>query len=397
MTRTNDSSPSSWWPTALAGLCATLIGLGLGRFSYVALLPSLIDAHWASPAGAAQLAAANLIGYMAGALTGHRIALKAGSANTIRGAMLTVLLSMLACSVNMGLEWLWFWRLAAGAAGGMLMILAVPYVASRVPAAVRGKTAGVVFAGIGGGIILSGFVAPLLGAEHLSATWLVLSACVALALAFAWPQFNEAQTPPSPEAGGGLMPRGALLALLCAYVLDAVGYLPHTVFWVEYLVHGLGRPLSTGGIFWAVFGVGAVIGPLLSGFAADRFGCRKTLTAGFALKALAVGLPLVSTSVFALFVSSLVVGALTPGLVAVVSGRVIEIVGPAAQQRNWALLTFVYAGMQALGGYAMATLYVATHSFNTLFAIGAVTLGVGACIVGLGAEKLKGQGAGLAR
>jgi hypothetical protein len=81
----------------------------------------------------------------------------------------------------------------------------------------------------------------------------------------------------------------------------------------------------------------------------------------------------------------------------VVSGRVIEIVGSAAQQRNWALLTFVYAGMQALGGYAMATLYAATHSFNTLFAIGAVALGLGACIVGLGAEKLKGHGAGLAQ
>ncbi|MES2537679.1 MAG: YbfB/YjiJ family MFS transporter [Pseudomonadota bacterium] len=397
MNRSNDASPSSWWPTALAGFCATLIGLGLGRFSYVALLPLLIDAQWTSTAGAAQLAAANLIGYMIGALGGHRLALKTGAACTIRGALVTVLLSMLSCSVNLGLEWLWFWRLAAGIAGGMLMILAVPYAASRVPVAVRGKAIGVVFAGIGGGIILSGFVVPLLGAEHPGAAWLALSACVALALAFAWPRFSAPETPAAPAPRGRLMPRGALLALLLAYALDAIGYLPHTVFWVEYLVHGLHRPVSTGGIFWALFGAGAVIGPLLSGYAADRFGFRNTLIACFAVKALAVGLPLVSTSTFALFVSSLVVGALTPGLVAVVSGRVIEIVGPAAHQPNWAMLTFVYAGMQALAGYAMATLYAATHSFDTLFAIGAGVLGVAAVILSLGGEKRKERGAGLAR
>jgi hypothetical protein len=48
-----------------------------------------------------------------------------------------------------------------------------------------------------------------------------------------------------------------LLALVCSYALDAVGYLPHTVL-VEYFVHGLGKPLSIGDVFWELFGAGAI-------------------------------------------------------------------------------------------------------------------------------------------
>ena len=45
--------PFTWWSLALAGLCANLIGIGIGRFAYVPLLPVIIDAGWATPAGAA--------------------------------------------------------------------------------------------------------------------------------------------------------------------------------------------------------------------------------------------------------------------------------------------------------------------------------------------------------
>lgn len=384
-----------WLPHALAGLCATLIGLGIGRFAYVPLLPLLIDAHWTSAGGAAQLAAANLVGYLLGGATAHRIALWRGPGPAIRAAMLAVLVSLVACSVNLGVPWLWLWRLVAGAAGGMLMILAAPYLMSKVPVAARGKAIGMVFSGIGIGVVLSGLGVPAVGAADLGHAWLMLAALVALALVYAWPKFSARSdvAPPAlpPQA---LFPRGALLALLCAYVLDAIGYLPHTVFWVEYLVHDLGKPLSIGGAFWAVFGAGAAIGPLLSGVAADRFGFRRTLIACFACKAAAVALPLVSTSMPALFLSSFAVGALTPGMVAVASGRVVEIAGAAAHQRNWAMMTFSYALVQAIGGYAMAATYGATHSFALLFSVGAFALLVAALVAARGASPSDGRQTG---
>jgi predicted MFS family arabinose efflux permease len=385
----NPNPPPSWLPAAIAGLCATLIGLGLGRFAYVPLFPLMIDAGWTSASGASQLAAANLIGHLVGAVAAHRLALHVGASTAVRGSMIALLLSMLCCSVNLGFGWLWLWRLVAGASGCVLLIVAPPTILARVPAAVRGKTIGLVFCGIGSGIILSGFTVPAFGAAHLEAAWLALAALVAVASIIAWPAFR---TPgivaPLPAAvQPRLIPAGALLTLLCAYVLDAVGSLPHTVFWVEYLVHGLHQPLSAGGTSWVIFGAGAAVGPLLTGYAADRIGFHRTLIAGFALKAASVALPLLSTSMTALSASSFVVGALTPGLGAAVSGRVIEIAGGAAHQRSWAMLTFAFAVLQAAGGYAMAVLYGATASFTLIFAIGAVALAVAAAIIAFGSKE----------
>ena len=384
--------PFKWWSLALAGLCANLVGIGIGRFAYVPLLPVIIDAGWATPAGAAQLAAANLIGYLIGALAAHPLAVRLGAPAAIRGAMLALLLSLVACAFQPALAWLWIWRCLAGASGGLVIILAAPHVLSQVQAGVRGRAVGLVFSGIGLGVVFSGFAVPAFGARHLQAAWLALAACSALALVYSWPKFAPDDVAQPGTAPGPLLPRGAMLALLCAYPLDALGYLPHTVFWVEYLVHGLGLPMSVGGAFWAVFGAGAAVGPLLSGWTADRIGFRMTVVGCMGLKAAAVALPLLSTSMPALFASSFLVGALTPGLVAVASGRVVEIVGPGAHQRNWAMMTFLYAVIQALGGYAMAALYGALHSFNLLFIIGASVLALAALIASLGSREAAGVG-----
>jgi predicted MFS family arabinose efflux permease len=378
---------AGWMSLALAGLCANMVGIGIGRFSYVPLLPLIIDSGWASAAGAAQLAAANLIGYLIGALAAHPLAVRLGAPAVIRGAMLALLVSLVACALQPALAWLWIWRCVAGATGGLVIILAAPHVLSQVPASVRGKAVGLVFSGIGLGVVFSGFVVPAFGARHLQAAWLALAACAALAIVYAWPKFASEPVLRQTAPSGPLLPRGAMLALLCAYPLDAIGYLPHTVFWVEYLVHGLDLPMSVGGAFWAVFGAGAALGPLLTGMMADRVGFRMTVIGCLVLKALAVGLPLLSTAMPALFISSFLVGALTPGLVAVASGRVAEIVGPGAHQRNWAMMTFMFALMQALGGYAMAALYGALHSFNLLFAIGASALLAAAVIASLGRTR----------
>jgi len=379
-----DRLPFKWWSLALAGLCANLVGIGIGRFAYVPLLPLIIDANWATPAGAAQLAAANLIGYLIGALAAHPLAMRLGAPAAIRGAMLALLVSLVACAFQPALAWLWIWRCVAGASGGLVIILAAPHVLSQVQPGVRGRAVGLVFSGIGLGVVFSGFAVPAFGARHLQAAWLALAACAAIAIVYAWPKFASEARPRAVAPSGPLLPRGAMLALLCAYPLDAIGYLPHTVFWVEYLVHGLSMPMSVGGAFWAVFGVGAAVGPLLTGMVADRLGFRMTVIGCLALKALAVALPLASTSMTALFISSFMVGALTPGLVAVASGRALEIVGPGAHQRNWAMMTFLYALLQALGGYAMAALYGALHSFDLLFAIGASVLLVAAAIASVG-------------
>ncbi len=53
--------------STFAGLAATLVGNGIGRFAYIALMPVLIQSGWFSSEDASILGAATLIGYIFGA------------------------------------------------------------------------------------------------------------------------------------------------------------------------------------------------------------------------------------------------------------------------------------------------------------------------------------------
>jgi hypothetical protein len=67
------------WRGVLCAFCASLIGIGLARFAYSPLLPAIVGAHWFQPGTAAYLGAANLAGYLVGALLGRPMSAAARS------------------------------------------------------------------------------------------------------------------------------------------------------------------------------------------------------------------------------------------------------------------------------------------------------------------------------
>lgn len=69
-----DHAAASPWRATLAGLCASLVGIGFARFAFTPLLPALIEAEWFAPSQAVYLGAANLAGYLAGALLARAMA-----------------------------------------------------------------------------------------------------------------------------------------------------------------------------------------------------------------------------------------------------------------------------------------------------------------------------------
>src|ERR1700760_1279953 len=98
------------WLPAAAGPCASLVGLGLARFAYTPLIPALIAANWFNPAQAVYLGAANLAGYLAGALIARELGNRAGSVRALRTMMILPSLSAFACAVPMSFVWFFGWR-----------------------------------------------------------------------------------------------------------------------------------------------------------------------------------------------------------------------------------------------------------------------------------------------
>src|ERR1700744_4001736 len=99
----NEGGPA--WLAAVAGFCASLVGLGLARFAYTPLLPAIVEARWFDAADASWLAAANLAGYLAGALLAAPLSARASARSVLRGMMLLSTLTLLACAWPVDFAW----------------------------------------------------------------------------------------------------------------------------------------------------------------------------------------------------------------------------------------------------------------------------------------------------
>ncbi len=176
----------STWRFAVAGLCASLVGLGLARFAYTPLIPALIAAKWFSPSDVVYLGAANLAGYLAGALLARPAAARIGEVRALRAMMVLATLSCFACSVPVSFIWFFAWRFLAGLSGGIIMVLAASLVLPHVSPAKRGIVGGVIFAGVGLGVAASGTLVPLLLRQGLQETWYGLGALSGLLTLISW-------------------------------------------------------------------------------------------------------------------------------------------------------------------------------------------------------------------
>jgi predicted MFS family arabinose efflux permease len=155
------------------------------------------------------------------------------------------------------------------------------------------------------------------------------------------------------------------------------------LFLVDFVARGLGQGLDSGAQYWVLFGLGAVVGPLLSGHLADRTGFGPALRLAFFMQAVAVLLPALGTGTPGLIVSSLVMGAFTPGIVPLALGRIHELLphDAAAQKAAWSAATTGFALLQAVGAYGLTFVFTETGGdYRLLFVIGAVafalTLGI---------------------
>ncbi len=386
----NSSTPSGatahWFRAALPGLVATFIGVGLGRFAYTPILPFLIAAEWVGPSEAAYAGAANLAGYLLGAALAHRLGRVFGGITVIRAMLALTVIDFSACAFPLGFWWLSLWRLLAGVTGATLMILGPSRVLMAVAPATRGRSAGVILTGVGlGSLIGSAVVAPLARWGGVGAVWAGLASLTLLGTLATWRSWGRLPVPPpapastEPVRAAGPISAATLL-LLVGYACDGAGFVPHTLFWVDYVARGLGLGSELGAGSWLMFGVGAACGPLLLGAAADRIGLGRMIVVTFLVKSAAVFLPTVTAWFPALLLSPFLVGALSPGLSSLMSARLAELYAREGHSRVWGVATFLFAIAQAGGGYAASWSFTHLGGHLPLFLAGGAIEFLGAVL-----------------
>ena len=375
-------------PLWLPGLLAVLVGVGLGRFAYTPLLPALVAQDWLSEAQAAYAGAANLAGYLAGALVAQALAARPERIAILNGALVAAAISLIACAWPLGFFWMAPWRFVAGMAGAFVMVLGPATILAATSAQARPRVSGMIFVGVGLGIILSGTLLPAIAASGLVVAWLALGITACALTAATWRLWPRAELPAAPSSAA-LPGRLTVLLIIIAYASDGIGFVPHTLFLSDFVARGLDQGEFAGGIYWAVFGIGAVVGAPACGLIASRFGLMPSFIGALLVKAFAVALPLVATQAPALALSAFLVGALTPGMVALAAGLSAMLAHGPAQARLFGAMTIAFALAQAGGGYLMSWIFGWTQSHMPLFTLGAAMLAAGAVAASVAAIRLR--------
>lgn len=384
---TGSSKPSgSLSPVILGvlGLSTTFVALGMGRFSFTPLMPMLVSEGTASKVEIPQVAALMMAGYTLGAIVAAWCGRRFGARLTIRCCLVVITAALLGEALPVPLAVHALLRFLCGAAGALLVVLAPALLLQAAGPGGRGRVAGLTYTGIGLGTLVSGAVVPL--AVTVSTASLALGVLSAIAMVGSlWLPADPVKDHAASHAPATTRSLSVGLITI-AYALDAFAYVPHTALWGTFVAQELGRGVAVAGHHWVLFGLGAMCGPLLTARVAGWIGFQRALALGLAVKASLIALPWLSQAPWALVISITGVGAMVPGTVTLLSGRLMEL-DPKRMAFRWGFATSAFAIVQAAAGWTHAALYAHFGSYLPLFPIAAGTLFIGALLAAFARER----------
>jgi predicted MFS family arabinose efflux permease len=340
----------SAWASALAGLAALAVAIGIGRFAFTPILPMMQEDFGLSVSEAGWLASANYTGYLVGALSA--IGLRVRSTIAIRVGLLVIGLSTLA----MGLEhrfMLWVVLLAiAGIASAWVLVFVSTWALERLALLGRSKLSGTVYAGVGTGIVIAGVACLVVMSLHARSAdaWLSLGVISIAVTAVIWPlvKASPSRDPvPAPTVPASGIWSAEYRRLVLCYGAFGFGYVIPATFLPAMAKEIIPDPQLFGWA-WPVFGAAAVISTV---FAAqlERFLSHRSLwIGGHLVMALGVVIPLIVGGLPGIMVAALLVGGTFMAVTMAGMQEARRVAGPRARALM-AAMTSAFALGQILG------------------------------------------------
>ncbi|QNX62437.1 YbfB/YjiJ family MFS transporter [Acinetobacter seifertii] len=356
---------------------ATCLGIGVFRFSYTALMPIIIVQYGWTHDFASFLGSANLLGYLLGALLALFSIKEKSIPILIVSSAVVGSLSLLCCAfIHMPLVWFVFWRTISGIAGSLLMILAPSFAMKNIAMSQRLKVNFLGFSGIGVGVLYATIIIPLLKNMPVQYVWGIFSALsifgslLLFQLLKHQPQQSVQTTSQIPQS---IKHSRLGVVIIIAYMCSAFAYIPHSLFWMDYLSGTLHFPLQQRNLFWVLYGIGSCIGAFVA-YCLSRFtGYLQAIKWLYGIYCIAVALPFFSHAISLLALSSFLTGLLTPATVFISSYSLLQIYEQ-RYQKLWSLATIGFASTQLLGGVVISTLHHLHWSYAPLFLMSGIVL-----------------------
>lgn len=342
---------------AIGGLLAMAAAIGIGRFVYTPILPPMVEALGLTKSQAGLIAAANFMGYFAGALLAA-VRLPGSRRAWLIGALAVNAAALAAMGLASSMAALSVLRFIAGLVSALGLIFASALVLDRLAATGHGRLSAVHFAGVGTGIALSAALVALLHDWRIM--WFA-SAALALVAGVA----VVALVPPD-HPGARLGASGArapfppgFAPLAAAYGLFGFGYIITATFIVA-MVRGTPSIANLEPYIWVMFGLAAAPSVALWTGLGARWGIRRTFAIAAFVEAAGVAVSALWVNEATVIAASVFVGGTFMGLTAL--GLIAAREGGGDPRSRIALMTAAFSAGQILGPVFAGYLYDHTGS-----------------------------------
>lgn len=371
----------------LAGMACLLAGVGMVRYAYAPLLPSMFHEHWLDPTSAAYVGAVNFGANLLAAMFMAALARRFTVGRVARWALVLGVLATAANAIPLGPVWIGGCRFLAGCTAAGVIILTPILCVQGIDKSLRSVVVGLIFIGAGIGVIAASLLIPLVVTDGPSGGWWMVSAVTLACTLFAWRLMRPQRTQGSTEKPRKLCPmaRRGLVTLLVGYSLYAVASVPHAIFLSAYLHHDLGVPTGKAAMAYASFGIGlAVGGPLLSSLLARVAGLRLGAIVSAIIGIIGILTVLLTKDVMLVIVSGGLIGMAQNGLVPIGSNCCLAIAGPSGHAKWWSIMSVGFTLGVVVGTLAMGVLFHAGWGYLEGFKLAAgVSVLSLICLVGL--------------
>lgn len=372
------------WPVALAGMMALASAMGIGRFVYTPILPSMIEALGLSASAAGLIASANYAGYLVGALMLVKPERLPGRrADWVLGALGLGAVASAGMAAASGLVGFMALRFVGGVASAVVIVLSSGLVLGRLNLMRAGRLGALHFAGVGVGIALSAVIVTALEWGGVGWPGLWLGAGVAsLALAggvAAWlPREGVASVKPVAVAGrsGG---RFGLVSLAACYGLFGFGYVVTATFLVAAVrASPVTRPIEP--LIWLLVGLAGV--PSVAGWAwvESRIGARQALGVACLVEAVGVAVGSVWEGPGGALTAAVLLGGTIMGITSLAFVVARGLVPPDGLDRAFAIITVAFGVGQVVGPVVAGVMADRTGSLVAPTLLAAVALAAAASL-----------------
>jgi len=360
----------------IAGIFVVFSCLGLARFAFGMILPSMQGELLMNATEAGIVGSANFVGYFIGLFVTSSWYKKYGAAILISRALYTQAFSMIAMALVP------HYLLAAlifaitGFFGALANIAIMTYIAQVVPVSIKGKATGLVVAGIGLAIIMSGFVVPKL--ENLAypewrTGWIFFALLIIISGFFSYRTLSLFPIHTSLTTHHDSLKLKEIFTswpfvktgiLFSIFGMSAIMYM---TFFVLAAVRKWGVSTEISGTFWSILGFASLFSGPLFGMISDRIGRYKTLGILFFLQACAHALIASSLPASCLFISAALFGLSTWAVPSIMATLSSELFGVEHTARILSLVTLFFGIGQIVGPLLSGMMIDITGDFSVSF------------------------------